>query len=564
MSTIDEKPISVSLLTGFLGSGKTTLLNHLLAHPDMDKTAVLINEFGEIGLDHLIVGRLDEDVVLLKSGCICCTVQGQLVDGLKELYVKRLAGQTPAFTRLVIETTGLADPLPIVDCLMRDPLFRRVYRLDTVVTTVDAVYGGGQLDMHREAIHQAAIADNIVITKDDISDKARIGSLRERLSRLNPGAKIISAQFGQVTPGELFGSGFVDLQQKFLDMRKWFGTAEHSGQSANTHDQHGAHDHVQEDHGHAGRAHEEHEHVDVNRHDERIASFCIVLDEAVSWEAFTRWYDDLAEKKADHLLRVKGILNVENTPTPVFVHCVQSTQHDPTLLPSWPDDDHRSRIVFITRDLARGEVEANLRARLAAARTDSGSNRAHGTPTFVQPPGASRWLNQAELSRLFAALLLQNDRFAVDVLRLMLLTGVDSEATRLARWEDFDIDQHLWLLPHAAATKPGVGARARRISLHSTALTLLAGLRQRGTSRGYLFGGSKPETSAERLDRAWKTATEQAKIQRIALTELQPTLAIDVFAGLAPTLVRVLLGLASQAAPKVALSVPKTSADLTR
>ena len=210
-------PVTVSLITGFLGSGKTTLLNHLLAHPRMEETAVLINEFGEIGLDHLMVKELDDDVVLLKSGCICCTVQGELVDGMRELYLKRVAGTLPRFTRVVIETTGLADPLPIVSCLMRDPLFKHAYGLDSLITTVDGVHGLSQLERHEEAVRQAAVADRILITKRDLSSASSILELRARLNALNPGADEYMVEHGRVEPAMLFGASTIDPAAKLLD-----------------------------------------------------------------------------------------------------------------------------------------------------------------------------------------------------------------------------------------------------------------------------------------------------------------------------------------------------------
>src|SRR5688572_1497334 len=187
-SDIRPDPIAVTLITGFLGSGKTTLLNHLLAHPRMARTAVLINEFGEVGIDQLIVREIDPSAVLLKSGCICCTVQGDLVDGLKELYMKRATGALPPFERVAIETTGLADPLPIIACLMRDPLFKHAYRLEGLITTVDALHGEAQLDRHVEAMRQASIADRLIITKTDLAAPGALERLAARLADINPGA----------------------------------------------------------------------------------------------------------------------------------------------------------------------------------------------------------------------------------------------------------------------------------------------------------------------------------------------------------------------------------------
>ena len=216
-----NQTIAISVITGFLGSGKTTLLNYLLQHPEIDETAVLINEFGEIGLDHLLVAELDDEVVLLSSGCICCTVQGELVDSLKGLYMKRLAGQLPLFTRVIIETTGLADPIPIINCLMKDPLFKHTYSLDSLVTTVDGLYGEDQLDSHPEAVKQAAVADRIIITKTDLAEQTVLESLKQRLTVLNPGARVFQTVQGQVSPNQLFDVAPYDPKTKTLDVQRW-------------------------------------------------------------------------------------------------------------------------------------------------------------------------------------------------------------------------------------------------------------------------------------------------------------------------------------------------------
>lgn len=536
-NAIGANPIAVSLLTGFLGSGKTTLLNHLLAHPEMDRTAVLINEFGEVGLDHLMVREIDKDVVLLKSGCICCTVQGELVDGLKELYMKRLAGRLPPFSRVIVETTGLADPLPIITCLMRDPLFKHAYVLDTLVTTVDAVYGSRQLDEHPEALRQAAVADRILLTKSDLADAGTMTRLRERLHGLNPGAQLIPAEFGRVPPRALFGTGVFDPTGKSPDVQRWlnqesYGVSEHD-----------------RDHAHGASADHAHARIDVNRHDDHIASFCIVIDEPIAWDVFKAWYEELAEKEGDALLRVKGIVNIQGASSPFLVHCVQSTQHAPTPLASWPDADRRSRIVFITRDLPRATVEKNLRERLAQAPPKAVSPPPAPGP---RPASSGRWLNPAELSRLFAALTAVRDRDAADVLRLMLLTGIGADDVRAARWEDFDLNAKAWMKRTAASVPGPVKPRPRRIPLGDAAWTLLMALAAGKSGTGQLFPALVSAPGKARVQQAWNAAQRHAGIEEFQLSELPPALAADLFAGLAPDLTRALLGLGTERRREVA------------
>jgi G3E family GTPase len=327
----------VTILTGFLGSGKTTLLNRLLSKPGMADTAVLINEFGEVGLDHLLVQEITEGVVLLSSGCICCTVQGELVDSLRDLYLFRLQGEVPKFERVVIETTGLADPAPIIAALVRDVLFKDWYRLEGIVTTVDAVNGVAHLDAHEEAVKQAAVADRIVLTKRDIAGGEDIAKLRQRLNRLNP-APVLEAVHGELDPDELFNVGLFDARTKSPDVRRWLNA---------------------EAHGDGGRDHD-HGAPDVNRHDDSISTFCLSLEDPVDWRDFTKWLDGLLAEHGADLLRIKGIVNTQDGGKPLIIHCVQHIRHAPAYLPGWPDGDRRSRIVFITRDVTRAQVEATM------------------------------------------------------------------------------------------------------------------------------------------------------------------------------------------------------------
>jgi G3E family GTPase len=332
--------IPVTLLTGFLGSGKTTVLNHVLKEPGMVATAVIVNEFGEIGLDHLLVERSSEDVVLLNSGCLCCTVRGDIVDTLTNLFVDRVKGKVPFFDRVAIETTGLADPAPILHTLMTDPIVAARYMLDGVVTTVDAVNGAGTLDRQPEAIKQAAVADRLLLTKTDLAEPAARRGIEARLKTLNPSAPIMPVAQGVVDPAVLFNIGFYDPVTKSVDVRRW----------------------LRDEAFESGHAHE-HEHPDVNRHDDRIRAFCITRERPISWAALSAWLDGLATMRGDDLLRLKAIVALSDRPNePVVLHGVQHLFHPPVLLPQWPSEDRRTRMVFITRDLPREAIETTLAA----------------------------------------------------------------------------------------------------------------------------------------------------------------------------------------------------------
>jgi len=344
ISTEPTALIPVTLLTGFLGSGKTTVLNHVLKQPGMAATAVIVNEFGEIGLDHLLVERSSEDVVLLNSGCLCCTVRGDIVDTLTNLFVDRVKGKVPFFTRVAIETTGLADPAPILHTLMTDPIVAARYVLDGVVTTVDAVNGAGSLDRQPEAVKQAAVADRLLLTKTDIAEPGARQAIEARLKELNPSAAIVSVAQGAIDSALLFNIGFYDPTTKSLDVRRWLRDESFEG------------DHGQ-DVGHG------HEHPDVNRHDDRIRAFCVTREQPISWAALSTWLDGLAAMRGDDLLRLKAIVALSDRPDqPVVLHGVQHLFHPPVLLPEWPSEDRRTRMVFITRDLPRETIETTLAA----------------------------------------------------------------------------------------------------------------------------------------------------------------------------------------------------------
>ncbi len=325
--------VPVSVITGFLGSGKTTLLRHLLSLPEMGETAVVINEFGEIGLDHTLVESSREDTVLLNSGCLCCTVRGDLVKTLQSLAIRRVRGEVPEFKRLVIETTGLADPAPILHTLMNDPILARDYRLDGVIAVVDGANGLATLDAHRESVKQAAVADRLLLSKTDIAAPGDTATLEERLRALNPAAPIVRSAQGQVAPSALFGAGLYDPETKTSDVQAWL-KAEAYKDAEQTHHHH-------HDHGH-----------DVNRHNDAIHAFALERSEPVEWDRLVDWIEMLVTLYGAQILRIKGLVNVAGDDKPVVLHGVQHVFHPPARLDAWPKDSNRhTQIVFIVNGL---------------------------------------------------------------------------------------------------------------------------------------------------------------------------------------------------------------------
>ena len=337
-SKAPAQKIPISLLTGFLGSGKTTVLNYLLRQPAMANVMVIVNEFGEIGLDHELVESATDDLVLLQSGCLCCTIRGDLIETLQTLFLKRSRSEIPAFDRVVIETTGLADPAPILQAIMTDGLVMSRFQLDGVITTVDAVAGGATLDRHIEAVKQSAVADRILLTKTDLVEQDQSRAMEHRLRALNPAAPIQRISGGKVDPGQLFDVGLYNLATKSIDVQRWLQEEKYAQA------QHG--------HRHAGHVHDgEHAGNDVNRHDDHIRAVSLIVTEPVPGEALDRWLRSLLQFKGPDLLRFKGIINVAGMQGPIVVHGVQHVIYPPVALKSWPSDDRRTRMVFITYDI---------------------------------------------------------------------------------------------------------------------------------------------------------------------------------------------------------------------
>lgn len=320
--------LPVIIMTGFLGSGKTTVLNRLLRDPRMTDSAVIVNEFGEIGLDHLLVESAYDEMVLMDNGCLCCSVRGDLVDTLTDLVRRVEAGEIPSFSRVLIETTGLADPAPIAKTIVSDRQVAPRFTLQSIVSTVDAVNGAETMANYDEARCQVAMADLVLLTKSDLAS-ARVAAVRGAVRKLNPQVEIVVTENGNVDPEVIITTTSTNLDTL---------STQHDHDAGNGH----AHDHH-----HDG-------------HDWNIQSASIVLDHPVRWSQFRAWLEWITAMRGPDVLRIKGLVAIEGIDGPVLVQGVQHVFTPPVTLADWPGDDRRSRIVVIARDIPQGAIRASL------------------------------------------------------------------------------------------------------------------------------------------------------------------------------------------------------------
>lgn len=321
MASGARPPIIVNVLTGFLGSGKTTLLNALLSGPDLSNTAVIINEFGSIGLDHLLVETIEEDTVLLQSGCICCTIRGDLKQAILSLFEKRKAGRIGPFTRLIIETTGLADPAPIVATLTADLMLKYHFSMGNIVTVVEVPNGQHNIETYTESARQVAVADRLVITKADLAEPDATSALIAKLSAMNPTANIEISDPIDPAASLILTEDIHDLLARPAEIRRWIAAERYH------------------DHAHAPVK-------DVNTHG-AIRAISVTTPNGVSWPRFSTWLSLLVNRHGEKLLRVKGIIAIEGHDTPVVIHGVQHLIHQPVHMSAWPADDRTSVLIFI-------------------------------------------------------------------------------------------------------------------------------------------------------------------------------------------------------------------------
>lgn len=335
--------VPLTVITGFLGSGKTTTLTNILADPRMAGAAVIINEFGEIGLDHLLVERPREDVVLLESGCLCCTVRGDLVNTLTGLFIARARGEIMAFDRILVETTGLANPIPVLQTAHADPELANLLHVEHVITTVDAVHGGEQIRTHPECVKQICTADTVLITKTDLADRAAVDCLRTDIEHLNPGAEQIDVINGQIAPDRIFAA----LRGAPASVS---GPPHRIHHDTSGDDTHAPHEH----------AHSKHHVHDEAHHAAGITSYSIIVETPVTANGLQVWTQMLSDFNGADLLRIKGVVNIEGRP--YVLQAVQHLVHPLTELPAWPSDDRRTRLIFITRNIPRAAIERTLHA----------------------------------------------------------------------------------------------------------------------------------------------------------------------------------------------------------
>jgi G3E family GTPase len=386
------KSIPVSIITGFLGAGKSTLLNRLLKDRQLSDCAVIINEFGDVGIDHMLVEISGDQMVELSDGCLCCTVRGELVDTLAYFVDAMQSGKMKPISRVVIETTGLADPVPVLQSVIGNAVLAQNFHLDGVVTVIDALNGMRSLDNHEEARRQAAVADRLVISKTAMAEASDVNALAARLMAINPNARIADADGEEAGKAALLQAGYFDVTAKSPDVARWLAEEDKAGDNDHGDHDHDHHDHDDHDghqhhHAHAHHAHGHHHHDDVNRHDASIRSFSIVHDQPIDRNAVAMFVDLLRSAHGEKLLRMKAIVMLSDDPSrPLVLHAAQSTLHPPARLDAWPGEDRRTRLVLITKDLEEDFVRDLFDAFIGKPRV-GGADRAALTDNPLAVPG---------------------------------------------------------------------------------------------------------------------------------------------------------------------------------
>jgi len=384
--------IPVSIITGFLGAGKSTLLNRMLRDPAAKDIAVIINEFGEVGIDNLLVEASGDSMIELSNGCLCCTVRGELVDTLASMIDAIQTGRAKPITRVVIETTGLADPAPVMQSVMGNPVIAQNFELEGVVTVVDAVNGLATLNAHPEAVKQVAVADRLIVSKQTLADAGQLSALRARLASLNPRAPVSDGDDASVSSLSMLANGLYDPSSKIADVDRWL----RDEIAADQHEHH-HHDHDHDggcdcghNHGH-DHGHHHHHHHDVNRHGDDIRSFSIVHDRPIDPMAIDMFIDLLRSAHGEKLLRMKAVVKLSDNPErPLVLHGVQAIFHPPQRLPRWPEgSDQKTRMVLITKGLTE-EFVADLFAAFTGEPRLDRPDRAALEENPLAVPGFSR------------------------------------------------------------------------------------------------------------------------------------------------------------------------------
>ncbi len=348
LHTDGSNQLPVLVITGFLGSGKTTLLNHLVRHPGMADTALIVNEFGEIGIDHELVDSSFENTVVMDSGCICCSIRGDLIDTIGDLFTNVAQGRLPAFSRIVIETTGLADPLPIAHTLRGEPVIADRCRLDAIIVTVDAQNADRQLEAYEEAQRQVALADVALITKTDLVPGAMVERLSRQLARINPGLPVKTVRHGVIDPALLFAANTGSIERIASGN---FGRIGDGGQA------HAAHHGLDE----RAAAHDHHHDADANRHGD-ICAYTIQTATPLCWDRLRHWLETVYSLRGQDFLRLKGIVQIAEADRPVVIQGVGNTFSPSCVMADWPGAERVSRIVVITNGLADDDIQKSFDA----------------------------------------------------------------------------------------------------------------------------------------------------------------------------------------------------------